>query len=135
MALVVGCWRFDERAPELRQIVESLGARTGLVVQCSTSDRPRVELPLLGEALFDWVFDAQRIEVFGFAPAHPYLWENLDATLAVLGGRAVAQAPYWRPDARLAALRKPWHELRPLQRLAMRMPAIGMSRPLDRLAR
>lgn len=135
MALVVGCWRFDGRAPELRQVAEALGARTGLAVLCPPSDRPRVELPLLGEALFDWVLEPQRIEVFGYAPAHPYLWENLDATLAALGGRAVAQAPYWRADTRLSALRKPWRELRPLQRLAMRVPAIGMSRPLDRLAR
>jgi hypothetical protein len=135
MALITASWTFAVGAPGLDAVADALSRQLGLpVVRASTADE-RLEVPMLRESLFDWTFVANSIEVFSFAPVHPFLWENLDEAMQALGGQLAMQAPYWRPDPRYRSLRKAWADLSSRQQLILRLPALGMSRPLDRLAR
>ena len=135
MALVFGEWEFAvDTAPALPAIAERL--RTGMqlaVVESGRGPDGRLDVPKLGEALFDWRFAGNRIAVHGFAPPHPYLWEHLDAALNGLGGRPVRLAHGWQPNATYASLRRPWAQLSNRQRALLRLPTVGASRPLDRL--
>ena len=134
--LVVGSWTFVAGAPGLPEVVDALRTQTGFAIVLScTGDLARVDAPLLRESPFDWTLEPGSIGVFSFAPAHPYLWENLDAAMSTLGGRVVAEAPYWRPNPRNHWLRRRWRELSAAQRWLLRLPKIALSRPLDRLAR
>ena len=107
MGLVVGSWTFAAGAPGLPVVVDALRTQTGFtIVLSSTGEVARVDVPLLRESLFDWALAPGSIGVCSFAPAHPYLWENLDAAMSMLGGRVAAEAPYWRPNPRNRGLRR-----------------------------
>jgi hypothetical protein len=114
-------------------VVDALRAQTGLAITVRPAGDACIDVPLLRESLFDWTFEPHAVAVFSFVPAHPYLWENLDAAMLQLGGRNVLQPPHWQPDPRHASLRKPWTELGALQRWTLRLPTVAASRPLDRL--
>lgn len=135
MGLIVGTWVFPAAgAPGIAAVAETLARGTGLEVrQEGAGDDIALVVPALRERLFDWRTDGACITVHGFIPAHPYLWESLDAAMTALGGRIGEEAHLWRPDPAHAALRRPWSELTPAQRALLRVPTIGAWRPLDRL--
>mgnify|MGYP001198527549 CR=1 FL=1 len=135
MGVTVGAWTFAAAPrPDLATIAGALARATGLDVrQEGAGDDVALAVPVLRERLFDWRIDGARISVHGFIPAHPYLWESLDAAMTALGGRRAAEAHLWRPDPAHAALRRPWAALTPAQRALLRVPTIGAWRPLDRL--
>ena len=134
MGVTVGQWRFASAAPDIATIADALARATGLAVrQEGTGDDAVLMLPALGERLFDWRIDGAEVAVHGFIPAHPYLWEALDAVMASLGGRIGDDVHLWRPDPAHAGLRRPWAELTSAQRAILRIPTVGAWRPLDRL--
>ncbi len=135
MAVVVGIWVFDGGCvPALADVAEGLREMTALevVVEGGVED-PVLSLPSLAETLFDWKVDAARIEVHSFVPAHPYLWESLDALFGALGGRLSSSPNIWQPNPAHASLRRPWPRLSLRQRWILRTRTIGASRPLDAL--
>lgn len=135
MGLTVGEWVFDTAPPpDPATIAAALARGTGLEIRRQgEGDEVVLLVPALGERLFDWRAEGPRISVHGFIPAHPYLWESLDAAMASLGGRIGAAAHLWRPDPAHASLRRPWAELTSAQRALLRVPTVGAWRPLDRL--
>jgi hypothetical protein len=72
------------------------------------------------------------ITIYGYMPAHPYLWENLDCVLSNVGGKCVRGEIYWQPQVQFHHLRKPWPTLTPLQKFFLKMPPLGVSRIFDR---
>jgi hypothetical protein len=138
MGLVYGEWAFRAGAvPSADAVAGALAKATGLEVRLEADDPPggqiAMHVPHLGQRLIKWRFDNERLAVHGFVPAHPYLWENLDAVLAGFGGRPGPAEHGWRPEARMAGLRRPWAELGPAERMLLRLPGIGPWRPLDGL--
>lgn len=135
MALVIGEWRFQSGAvPDLPAIADALRRAMRLEVTEEGAGREAaLFVPKLGERLFDWQLEPDRIAVHSFAPAHPYLWEHLDAVLGAAGGRIGEAAQFWRPDPARATLRRPWPELTLRERFLLRLPTIAASRPHDRL--
>ena len=134
MGLVVGDWVFPTgEAPDLPTIVAGLQASTGLVVVAEgTGASTMVSIPKVGERLFDWRIEHDRVAVHGFGPAHPYVWENLDAVLRAMGGHVSDTLTAWRPNPSLAELRRPWLSLTRRQRTLLKIPTMGALRPLDR---
>ena len=137
MALVVGEWVFATgEAPDLRSVCDGLIARTELVIRTEGEGSSAVlSIPKLGERLFDWRARDDCLTVHAFGPPHPYLWENLDAVLAALGGQVGDNLVAWRPAPADAGLRRPWPSLSRRQRTFLRIPTIGVSRPFDELVR
>lgn len=135
MGVIVGAWDFAAApAPDIATIAGALALATGLELRREGEGNDvALVLPALRERLFDWRTDGARVSVHGFIPAHPYLWESLDAAMASLGGRRAEEAHLWRPDPAHAALRRPWAALSPAQRVLLRLPTLGAWRPLDRL--
>ena len=133
MGLVVGDWVFPTgEAPDLRTIATGLRASTGLVVAESTGAPTTLSIPKVRERLFDWRIEHGRVAVHGFGPAHPYIWENLDAVLRAMGGDVSDTLTAWRPNPDLAELRRPWLSLTRRQRTLLKIPTMGALRPLDR---
>jgi hypothetical protein len=135
MALVVGEWGFpaETSPPALADIAAALGRSMGLAALVEGTGRDAtLRVPALGEQLFDWRAEPGRLRLHGFAPAHPYLWEHLDAALTAAGGRASGGPTAWRPDPRRGALRRPWSALSRRDQWILRAPAILLARPLDR---
>ena len=91
-----------------------------------------IEIPILGESLFDIERAGREVTFYGHVPAHPYLWENLDRVLVTLGGQRLSDETCWRPDDRFRHVRKPWDELSAPQKWLLRFRTIGASRLLDR---
>jgi hypothetical protein len=137
MGLIYGEWRFPGATPPApAAIARALGEATGLDVRLETQGADAavvIVVPLLGQRLFKWRIDGDLLAVHGFVPAHPYLWENLDAVLRGLGGVPGPEEHAWRPDARHAGLRRPWQALGAAPRLLLRLPTIGAWRPQDGL--
>ena len=134
MGLVVGDWVFPTgEAPDLPTIAAGLRVGTGLVVAAEgTGASTTLSIPKVGERLFDWGIEHGRVAVHGFGPAHPYIWENLDAVLGAMGGHVSDIPPTWRPNPALAELRRPWLSLTRRQRTLLKLPTMGALRPLDR---
>ena len=138
MGVIHGEWVFDASgAPSPESVVDALRGRSGLAISCTYGDdgsMGRVDMPQIRESLFGWTHDSDRLSVRSFIPAHPYLWTQLHAVMAELGGR-VSETPYaWRPDADDGKLDRPWLELSRRQRFVLGMPTIGAWRPFDFLA-
>lgn len=135
MGLTFGQWRLEVPGPlPLASIEQGLRLATGLAIE----PPPRgggLRFPLLREELFDWALDDARVSVFGFAPPHPYVWENLDAVMTALGGRPTDDATAWRPSPNRAGLRTRWSALSRRDRWLLALPSILVARPLDRFLR
>ena len=137
MGLVVGKWLFEnsDRVPPTEALAAALANATGLQVTHQVDGgepHARIEVPLLGEALFDIERAGDEITFYSHIPAHPCLWENLDRVLSALGGRRVPDATCWRPDGRFRHVRKAWGELSAAQQWLLRFPTVGATRFLDR---
>lgn len=133
--LVRGRWSFADagQSPSTSVIARELSAVTGLSAVCvGSGPDERIDVSAIGQSLFDIDRIGSRLTVWGYVPPHPYLWENLDVALATLGGRIEVEETFWRPDPRHGHLRRAWKDLRPRQRLLLRFPAVGASRPFDR---
>jgi len=137
MGLVVGRWQFEnrEQVPSTEALATALAAATRLHVTFQLEHdarHDRIEIPLLGESLFDIESAEGEMTFYSHIPAHPYLWENLDRVLVALGGQRRSDATCWRPDDRFRQVRRPWDELSAPQRWLLRFPTVGASRLLDR---
>lgn len=135
MGLMSGEWAFPSgSAPTLPLIANGLRAATRLQVLVDGAGRSsRLILPKLGQSLFDWRITDDCVAAYSFLPAHPYVWENLDAMLTRAGGRISGDQTGWRPLPANAGLRRPWEVLTRRQRLLLRIPTVAALRPLDQL--
>jgi hypothetical protein len=135
MALVVGEWHFPAGTVPLNllQLAAALRQATGLGVRVEgTGGSAVLQIPKLREQLFDWDAEPGRLQIHGFAPAHPFLWEHLDAVLAAFGGTVGGGLTIWHPDLRHRGLRRPWSALSGQDRMLLRIPTILLARPFDR---
>jgi hypothetical protein len=135
VALVVGDWRFPAGSapPPLPQLATALADGMGLEVLVEGGGRDAgLHVPRLGERLFDWHAEPGRLRVHGFAPAHPFLWEHLDAVLGEAGAHPAEGATVWRPDPRHRPLRRAWSSLTRREQWILRLPSVLASRPQDR---
>jgi hypothetical protein len=142
VGLIVGIWQFDKTQSDLPadeiSAIAAIGGRlqaaTGLRVEHDGDQDRWLSIPTLGsEALFGWEFIDHTVRVFSFIPAHPYLWENLDAVMTTSGGRLNTSDIGWRPDPAYARLRTRWSSLPARDRFLLAMPSFLGFRPLDRL--
>lgn len=133
MSLVVGSWfmRQPESMP-LAVVAERLRAATGLAIDARPA-QGALRIPTLREELFDWTSADGMVAVHGFMPAHPYLWENLDAVMGAAGGQRSTANHVWRPNPAHARLRAPWSALSSMDRFILSSRSIFGARPLDRL--
>jgi hypothetical protein len=145
----IGIWHFGETQGDLPRDVLSaiaamarrLEAATGLPVEQRNEGRT-LRVPALREewmndpALRDEPFDCactdRTITVLGFVPAHPYLWENLDAAMTAAGGRRNAVSFGGRPNPAHARLRRHWDTLSSRDRFLLAMPSLLGARLLNR---
>lgn len=136
MGLVVGKWHFEPGLPmpKVEAIADTLALVMGIDVLCIDSEEETryIDIPVIGESLFDVEYGENDITLYTHMPAHPYLWENLDCAMSELGGKLVAGETYWQPQQRFNHLRRSWSQLSILQKLLLKMPAFGASRMLDR---
>ena len=137
MGLVIGKWQFADRdaVPSTEALATALAEATKLHVTHQLDDgagHERIEIPLLGESLFDIERAEGEMTFYSHIPAHPYLWENLDRVLVALGAQRRPDATRWRPDARFRQVRRASDELSAPQRWLLRLPTVGASRLLDR---
>jgi hypothetical protein len=147
MGIIVGIWHFGETQSDLpgdessavAAIAVRLQAATGLGVEqredgtlCIPKLR-RLTFLAPGEELFDWVFNDHTVAVHTDIPAHPYLWENLDAVMTAAGGRRDTDVCVWQPNQSHARLRTRWDTLSPRDRFLLAMPSLFGKRPFDRL--
>ncbi len=114
MGIITGKWLLPSsslpRAERVTShwVANQLRHATGLQVE----ERDGVvSVPLLKEKLFDWVIGDEAVAVDGYAPAHPYLWENLDRIMIHAGCTCSEEAWRWRSSPTHSDLRKPWNEL------------------------
>jgi hypothetical protein len=135
MGITISTWllpsSFHPRGDRITSavIAQRLRAVTGL--QIETQKDGGLRFPDIREKLFDWEIEEHSITVYGYTPAHPYLWENLDAIMVSLGGKR-DDVPYkWKPDPAYLRLRTRWNALPALDRLILRMPSLIGTRPLD----
>jgi hypothetical protein len=99
VAIIVGTWHFGgtqsdlpgDESPTAAAAAVRLHAATGLRVEQREDGTLRIpklgRLTFLaaGEELFDWAFNDHTATVHSGIPAHPYLWENLDAVMRTAG--------------------------------------------------
>jgi hypothetical protein len=147
VGIVVGTWHFGETQGDLRgdeasvvaAIAGRLQAATGLRVkqhEDGTLGVPtlgRLTFLTPGEELFGWAFKDRTVTVYSSIPAHPYLWENLDAVMTAEGNRRDTDVCVWQPNPAHARLRTRWDTLSPRDRFLLAMPSLWGVRPLDRL--
>lgn len=125
------------QVPSPDSVIEALSARTGLAIKGTHDDDGilvRADVPVINEILFAWDFQPDRIRVFSLLPGHPYVWTQLNAVMEDAGGQLSDNVSPWRPDAEKLDLGRPWAELTGRQRFILRIPTIGLWRPLDFLA-
>jgi len=133
MGLTVGRWCVPcHRRLDLATVEQGLREVTGLRVD-RVHGGNTLRLPMIREELFDWVFHACEVTVYGFTPAHPFLWENLDAVMTTAGGECSAAPHVWKPDPAHARLRSKWASLSRRDRFVLTLPSIIGARPFDRL--
>jgi len=140
VGVIVGTWHFGEAPGDLpgdessaiATIARRLEAATGLRVENQQEYRA-LRIPPLRDELFGWAFIDHTVTVHSFIPAHPYLWENLDAVMTAAGGRRDTEAHLWQPNPAHARLRTRWDTLSPHDRFLLRMPSLLGGRPFDRL--
>jgi hypothetical protein len=148
VGVIVGTWYFSEtqgdlpgdKSSAIATIGHRLQAVTGLQVErpCGTNT---LHIPTLGrltfltagEELFDWVFNDRAVTAHSFIPAHPYLWENLDAVMTAAGGRRNTDACVWQSNPAHARLRTRRDTLSPRDRFLLAMPSLLGARAFDRL--
>jgi hypothetical protein len=147
VGIVVGTWHFGETQSDLRgdesaavtAIAGRLQAVTGLRVKQHEDGTLRVptlgRLTFLtpGEELFGWTFNDRTVTVYSRIPAHPYLWENLDAVMTAAGARRDTDVCVWQPNPAHARLRTRWDTLSPRDRFLLAMPSLWGVRPFDRV--
>jgi hypothetical protein len=135
MGIITGTWLFPSYFhPKGEQITsgtiaQRLHEATGLRIELQADGGLR--FPLLREKLFDWEFGERSITVYGYVPAHPYLWENLDAVMILLGGARDHAIYKWKPNPSHTRLRTRWNTLRPRDRFILMTPSIVGTRPFD----
>jgi len=112
-----------------RWVAERLREATGLYAEARADGV--VCIPALREKLFDWVIEDGAVSVDGYAPAHPYLWENLDAVMTEAGCTRTEDPWRWQPDPTRTGLRKQWKALPPRNRLILSQPLIRFHRLVD----
>lgn len=133
MGLVVGAWLVGHPdSIRLAGVAERLRVATGLEIETQPTE-DALRIPALREELFDWTLASGAVTVHGFAPAHPYLWENLDAVMSEAGGHRSAAGHLWQPNPSHARLRARWSTLSSSDRFVLSMRSIFGARPLDRL--
>lgn len=136
MGLVVGKWHFEPGLPmpKVEAIADTLAILMGIDVLCIDSEEETryIDIPVIGESLCDVEYSESDIAIYTHMPAHPYLWENLDCAMSELGGKLVAGETYWQPQKRFHHLRRSWPQLSILQKLLLKVPALGASRVFDR---
>lgn len=139
MGIIVGSWfhvgtvrppHGDDQS-RLNTIARHLRAATGLQIEETPAGALR--FPMLHEELFDWVFGEDAVTVHSFLPAHPYLWENLDAVMTAMGGVRDTETPLWRPNPAHEWLRTRWQALSRRDRRVLSIPSVLAARPFDRL--
>lgn len=131
MGLIAVTWRFTEREPPtIDEVERSLREATGL--QIERGDERELMIPLLGELVLGWEYDAGKLRLLGGIPRHPYLWENLDRVMAALGGVREASLTGGIADPADLALRTRWDALSPRDRWLLRLPPLLAARPFDR---
>jgi hypothetical protein len=146
MGIIVGTWHFGEtqgdlpgdRSSAVAAIAVRLQAATGLRVEQREDGTLRIPTGRLtfltpGEELFDWAFNDHTVTVHSGIPAHPYLWENLDAVMMAAGGRRDSDVCVWQPNPTHARLRTCWDTLSPRDRFLLAIPSLWGVRPFDRL--
>jgi hypothetical protein len=110
MGLVVGRWQFENRdgVPSTEALATALAAATKLQVthQLEDTQHERIDIPLLGESLFDIERAEGEMTLYSYVPAHPYLWENLDRVLVELGGAATVGRDVLAPGCSVSTCAK-----------------------------
>jgi len=156
VGLIVGIWHFAETNGDVLlgnppSAVLALGRRLEATTGLRVEEQPEkavnsepagsesvtfsntLRIPTLRKELFVWAFDDRTVEVQSLTPAHPYLWENLDAVMTASGGRRDTAARCWQPDPAHAWLRTRWGTLSSRDRFLLAMPSFLGARPFDRL--
>jgi hypothetical protein len=131
MGIIVGIWHFGEtqgnlpgdKSSAIAAIAVRLQAATGLRVEQHKDGTLRISKLGTGEELFDWVFNDRTVTVHSGIPAHPYLWENLDAVMTAAGGRRDTRLYVWQPNAAHIRLRTRWDTLSLRDRFLLAMPS------------
>lgn len=133
MGLIVGSWFVRQPEPIWpAAVAERLRAVTGLEVEAQPAEGT-LRFPALREELFDWTLADGAVTVHGFMPAHPYLWENLDAIMSEANCQRSTASHVWRPNPAHARLRVPWSSLSSKDRFILSTRSIFGARPLDHL--
>lgn len=127
MALLRAEWSFAEAPPDAGAIVDRLRQATGLPlpVRGDPEAPDRVEFAPLHEALLGFEVFASGWRIHGLVPRHPFVWDHLESVMAGFGGRPV---PPWRPEP-VRPWAVGWTRLTPIERWAMRQPAVFGWRP------
>jgi hypothetical protein len=137
MGIITNTWVLPSSFPPRDEpltpaaIAQRLRTATGLEIIIDIHGGLR--FPAIREKLFDWELGERSITVYGYAPAHPYLWENLDAVMMSLGGERDNAAYRWKPNPAHARLRTRWNALSPHDRVILTIPSIIGMRPFDGL--
>jgi hypothetical protein len=136
VGIIVGIWHFgetqgdlpDDESSAIAAIAVRLQAATGLRVEQHKDGTLGIPKLGTGEELFGWVFNDQTVTVHSGIPAHPYLWENLDAVMTAAGGRRDSDAHHWQPNPAHVRLRTRWDTLSLRDRFLLAMPSFwGMN--------
>ncbi|MBV9558944.1 MAG: hypothetical protein JOY90_00545 [Bradyrhizobium sp.] len=147
MGIIVGTWHFGEPQSDFPGDESSIAAAVAVRLHAATGLRVEqredgtLRIPKLGrltflaagEELFDWAFNDHIVTVHAGIPAHPYLWENLDAVMRAAGGRRDTDVCVWQPNPAHARLQTCWDSLSPRDRFLLAMPSLWGARPFDRL--
>lgn len=134
MGVVVGEWHFTDGGPPSFEVVAAtLHQATGREVRL-THNGLRLELLPLHVGVFEPHTEDHLFSVRGFAPPHPYLWENLDRVLNGFGGICQTDDPIcWLRNPANAALRTRWENLSARDRYLLSLPPFGAAtRRFDR---
>ena len=135
MGIIIGTWFIPpsyRKKDDLNAIsVVAMRLRTATGLGIYQAPNGSLVLSRIRESLFDWQIEQDSITVHGFAPAHPYLWENLDGVMTLLGNTRDTTVYKWRPNPAYERLRTRWTALPKHDRLILSLPSILGRRTLD----